>query len=253
MTRWAPVLVVLILIVLLGSLAQDQSPSSAPGKPLETPLVKRWDGITIIYNAEDPWSVFESDLQIATQWGSPCIQVQVSYFSRDHASAAFPVFDRRSPTPVQLRQICKAVKSLGKTLVLHPVLLIQDPQSPYWRGQFSPFDDAQWWSDYTHWIEKLAIAAQASQVDLLFIGSELTSLQAESSRWASVIQTVRRSLAVRSLTQQIGTHGTRSPSIRSWTFWHSMDISHWIGPKRTTSSPSHPRRAVPDCCPIGPP
>ncbi len=192
MTRWAPVLVVLILIVLLGSLAQDQSPSSAPGKPLETPLVKRWDGITIIYNAEDPWSVFESDLQIATQWGSPCIQVQVSYFSRDHASAAFPVFDRRSPTPVQLRQICKAVKSLGKTLVLHPVLLIQDPQSPYWRGQFSPFDDTQWWSDYTHWIEKLAIAAQASQVDLLFIGSELTSLQAESSRWASVIQTVRK-------------------------------------------------------------
>ena len=191
MARWAPVIAVLILTVLLGSLAQGPNPPSAPEKPYSTPAPLRWDGITILYNAEDPWSVFESDLSTAIQWGAPCIQIQVSFFSRDHSSAGFPVFDRRSPSIDQLRRVAKAVKSRDKTLVLHPVLLIQDPKSSWWRGQYSPLDDDQWWGDYSQWIESLAITAQASQVDLLFIGSELTSLQGESARWSDVIQTVR--------------------------------------------------------------
>ena len=191
MARWAPVIAVLILTVLLGSLAQGPNPPSAPEKPSSAPAHLRWDGITILYNAEDPWSVFESDLSKAVQWGAPCIQIQVSFFSRDHSSAGFPVFDRRSPSLDQIKEISEAVKSHDKTLVLHPVLLIQDPKSSWWRGQYRPLDNDQWWGDYSQWIESLAITAQASQVDLLFIRSELTSLQGESARWADVIQTVR--------------------------------------------------------------
>ena len=191
MARWAPVIAVLILSLLLGSMAQDPNPPSAPENPSNTSAPLRWDGITILYNAEDPWSVFESDLSRAIQWGAPCIQIQVSFFSRDHSSAGFPVFDRRSPSTDQLQRIAEAVKAHDKTLVFHPVLLIQDPKSSRWRGQYSPLDDDEWWGDYTQWIESLAITAQASQVDLLFIGSELTSLQTESARWANLIQTVR--------------------------------------------------------------
>ena len=197
MQRLAPVFSVLILIaVLAGPEGSPQRSAvhgvhSPPSGNRALPATRNWTGLTIIFNADDPWSVFERDLQKAEEWGASVVQVQVSYYARDHSSAGFPVFDRRTPTKKQLLHILKSVKSTGKSLVLHPVLLIQDPDSQYWRGQFEPVHEDLWWSDYSRWIGELAMVAESAETDLLFIGSELTSLQTASSRWIPLIQKTR--------------------------------------------------------------
>ena len=198
MKSWLAAAPALFLLVVLTGW-----PSSQPdtGTPTERPLsltkipVKNsshWTGLTIIFNPDDPWSVFEADLQIARNWNAPCIQIQVSYFTRDRQSSKFPVYDRRSPDDEILLRALNLARQQTPLLVLHPILLIQDPDSPHWRGQYQPLFPDQWWNHYQQWMTRMALVAESSGVHLFMAGSELTSLQNESDRWSRTIRAIRQ-------------------------------------------------------------
>lgn len=235
-TGWSALLWVVVIGALTGW-NQESAITGRPGQvsfPSDKP--RPWDGLTILFNADDSEEVFQSDLEQAIKMGAPGIQVQVSFFTSDVQSAGFPVFDRRSPQPEQLIKILQAVSEKDLNVTLHPILLIQNPSSRYWRGQYQPVDEDRWWSDYEKWILGLADIAQTSATDLFFIGSELTSLQRKAPQWLSLIEKVRKRYS--------GLVGY-SANWDSWqdvTFHEDLDVLGLNGyfPLSTAETETHP-------------
>lgn len=148
-------------------------------------------GITLILNQEDSPDVFQNDLELASNMGFTWIQIQYMTFTVDYSSHSFPVFDRRSPSFPRLSQSIRQCKDKGLQVSLHPVLLIQNEKSQHWRGEYRPLYLDKWWASYSKWMISIATFCANEDVDMLFIGSELSSLQNLKQYWSSLIENVR--------------------------------------------------------------
>ena len=148
-------------------------------------------GITLILNQEDSPDVFQDDLELASNMGFTWIQIQYMTFTVDHSAHSFPVFDRRTPSFSRLAQSIRQCKDKGLQVSLHPVLLIQNEKSQHWRGEYSPLYLDKWWASYSKWMISIATFCANEDVDMLFVGSELSSLQNLEKYWSSLIENVR--------------------------------------------------------------
>ena len=148
-------------------------------------------GITLILNQEDSPNVFQDDLELASKMGFTWIQIQYMTFTVDHSSHSFPVFDRRSPSLPRLSQSIRQCKDKDLKVSLHPVLLIQSDTSQHWRGEYNPLYLDKWWASYSKWMVSIATFCANEDVDMLFVGSELSSLQNLEKYWSSLIGNVR--------------------------------------------------------------
>ncbi len=168
-------------------------PLQNPGQPSSScaPIWPDPKGITILLMGEDPEDRFEQNLTEARALTASWIQICFPTFQRNFRSSTFPIPDRRSPAPAQLEKAITSAKRAGFKISLHPILLIQDPQDPHWRGQLDPWRKKEWFSSYRRWMKKLSRMAHRNEVDLLVIGSELSSLQDERDEWLRVIELVR--------------------------------------------------------------
>ncbi len=171
-----------------GDHSQIEDKPVVSGRPLSFPV----DGITILFNADDPRGVFASDVDRAIKMGASWLQIQVAYYTRDEKSAGFPVFDRRTPINESLKEILDFANLSGCKVALHPILLIQDPESEHWRGEYTPVQPESWWNDYCEWMKKLADISESAKISILYIGSELTSLQSHHTDWRELIQSLRK-------------------------------------------------------------
>ena len=148
-------------------------------------------GITLILNQEDSPDVFQDDLELASNMGFTWIQIQYMTFTVDHSAHSFPVFDRRTPSFSRLAQSIRQCKDKDLKVSLHPVLLIQSDTSQHWRGEYNPLYLDKWWASYSKWMVSIATFCTNEDVDMLFVGSELSSLQNLEKYWSSLIGNVR--------------------------------------------------------------
>ncbi|MDE0959336.1 MAG: hypothetical protein OSB09_00990 [Planctomycetota bacterium] len=194
----SPVILLAILLVSLPPVsfsAGPQAPSRPtssvePSPPWSAPL-----GMTILLMGEDPPARFPANLQWARQLGFDWIQISFPAYQRRFDSTNFPIEDHRSPSLESLSDAIICAKNAGMQVALHPLLLIQDPLDPHWRGQLKPDHRSRWFESYKRWILDLAQLAQQHQVDLFFIGSELSSMQRDTVRWNHIIEQVRLSFS----------------------------------------------------------
>lgn len=95
-----------------------------------------------------------------------------------------------TPTDAELQLISTAASLNGLGVQLMPVLL--DHATNTWRGRYHPSDEAAFFASYTAQVVHYADLAQSLGVQLFYVGSENRSLETRTSRWVSLIATVRR-------------------------------------------------------------
>ena len=90
-----------------------------------------------------------------------------------------------------LERVITLAKARDLKVILFPILWIDQRADGEWRGRLKPRDPDRWWSEYELWLNRLAAIGERHHVDMLSIGSELSSLEGERDRWRSLIKRLR--------------------------------------------------------------
>jgi hypothetical protein len=95
------------------------------------------------------------------------------------------------PTDEQLIALLRRGKEHNLTTILMPIVLIEKPSGKEWRGVIQPNDWNRWWASYNRMLDRFVAIARTADVDVLSIGSELNSTEAQIDHWRAIAQRVR--------------------------------------------------------------
>ena len=84
-----------------------------------------------------------------------------------------------------------AAHAAGLKVILTPIFVCGGCQGG-WRGVMEPSSIPQFFASYRAFMDHYAQLAQANDVWLLFVGSEMTSLEGQTAQWESVISSARQ-------------------------------------------------------------
>lgn len=92
-----------------------------------------------------------------------------------------------------LLEVVRRARRAGLGVALMPFVEIAAPGPRDWRGRLRPEDPDAWWESYGWFIRHYAELAARARIDLLAIGSELTSLSTaeHGPRWRRLADEVR--------------------------------------------------------------
>lgn len=97
-----------------------------------------------------------------------------------------------TPSTSNMRTFIRAAHQRHIRVLLRPLL---DEASLHtagkWRGQIAPSSTGAWFASYTNLVMGYAQLAQAENVEIIDIGTELDSLQSSTQQWLNLIASVR--------------------------------------------------------------
>lgn len=107
-----------------------------------------------------------------------------------------PTSDSISPytgteSDAELTSDIQAAHAAGLKVILSPIFDCGGCQGG-WRGVMEPSNVPQFFASYRAFMDHYAQLAQADDVWLLFVGSEMTSLEGQTAQWESVITSARQ-------------------------------------------------------------
>jgi hypothetical protein len=97
----------------------------------------------------------------------------------------------KSPSPQDLELVLKYAKKQGFRTALMPIVLLADPRGNEWRGKIRPENWGVWWSAYEDAMDGFIKIANATDVDVLSVGSELLTTEKQVEPWARFIRKIR--------------------------------------------------------------
>jgi hypothetical protein len=99
-----------------------------------------------------------------------------------------------TPSTANLKLVIRAAEARGLRVELRPTIdeknIAMTPNA--WRGSLQPPDPAAWFASYGHFLGRYARLAQRYQVEEFIIGTELSSLQPQTSQWRRLKAAVHR-------------------------------------------------------------
>jgi len=141
-----------------------------------------------------------------------------------------------APDPVEtlpdtrLRAVILKAHSLGLRVLLLPIVHLRTRRIGQWRGTLKPTDWEAWWSDYRRFLMHYTDMAAQTKVELLSVGSELVTTEADRGRWATLIKEVRARYRGRLLYSANWDH------YRPVAFWDLVDVIGLTGYHKLTES-----------------
>jgi len=128
--------------------------------------------ITNLFNAKANWALFT-----------------VFWFMETSTSVEIhPRYDLYSASNSSLTHAIQKAHELGMKVSLKPMVDVVDGT---WRGQINPSSWATWFTSYRYFIHDFAQLAEANDVELCVVGTELKSSQSYESSWRQVISETR--------------------------------------------------------------
>ncbi len=123
--------------------------------------------------------------------GANALTIVTPLFQEHVDSNEIRYLPKKCPTEGQLEAIFHRAKQHGMTTILQPIVLIEKPRKKDWRGVIAPNDWQAWWKSYHKLIDKFLRVANASNVDLFIVGSELNTTEDQLDEWREIIEKVR--------------------------------------------------------------
>ena len=123
-----------------------------------------------------------------------------------------------SPHRDQLLGVLRHARNRGMTTMLMPIVLLSQPGEGEWRGKIQPEDWDRWWLSYQGVIDYFAEIAEAVDVRILCVGSELLTTETHDDRWRTLIQRVR------SRYHGLLTYSTNWDHFHVPRFWSYLDL-----------------------------
>ena len=126
---------------------------------------------------------------------------------------------RRAPKPATVGRLIDHAHAKGLRVFLLPVVEIDKPRPGVedWRGEITPPRWDQWFDEYRRYLLGLARLAARHRVELLSIGSELTSSHGYPDQWARTAAAVRKVYAGRLI------YSVNWYRFHTATFWSHVD------------------------------
>lgn len=150
------------------------------------------------------------------------VSVVFPVFQEDWRATEVVADQERTPSGDRLRWFVRAARERDFTVMLRPVLdeasLTDDGQ---WRGSISPSDRGAWFESYGELVAGYAALAAEEGVEILAIGSELTSLQDDTERWEALAERVRSVYDGQLL--YAANWDAPSPQMSGALDWHGVD------------------------------
>jgi hypothetical protein len=190
--RWSASLFLVTVVLGLNPrdlAAEESEPAPAPS-PRGAPALR---GVALgLFSADRNYN-YERELSEAAALGSSYVSVVVTYFQRDVTSTKIYSDRTQTPSKATLRRTLQQAGERGLSVLLFPYVRVAERPSPnHWRGSIEPSDRDAWYESYGRWIEGLARLAAREGVEVLSLGSEMSSMDVDTDRWRGLIARVRR-------------------------------------------------------------
>ncbi len=176
-------------------------------------------GIALGLFADSPDHDYTAQLREISALGATHVAVVVTWFQQDIHATEIVADPRRTPSLSTIRRTIRAARRLGLRVMLFPYVRVDRKLEPHhWRGCLEPRDRDAWYESYGAWIEGLARLAAAEDVEIISLGSEMSSVDVDTERWIAMIQRVRRVFA-----GQV-TYSANWDHYEEVGFWDRLDI-----------------------------
>ncbi len=160
---------------------------AAPGMSGKTPF--RAVGMQI--QRVDWLDKYKQSIDEIADLGAGAVKLVVDARQEDGTATRIYLDMRMTPTPDMLGQLIRHAKGRGLRVILMPIVLLDDPKNNEWRGTLKPESWDKWFDSYREIVGHFAWIAQANDVDLLVVGSELVSSETREAQWRQTIRHVR--------------------------------------------------------------
>lgn len=148
-------------------------------------------GITLGLHSSDYTFDYENMLKEIKETGSPWVCLTFKFYQNNIRSTSIEIPDTNSVYWQRIIQTTKQAKTLGFKVAFLPIVLLEDAKTKEWRGSIKPKSAETWFNNYKKLIVQVSQMAENEGVDLLFAGSEFSSLQGYKNEWVNLIQNMR--------------------------------------------------------------
>jgi len=148
-------------------------------------------GITLGLHSSDYTFDYENMLIEIKETGSPWVCLTFKFYQNNSRSTDIEIPDTNSVYWQRIAQTTRQAKALGFKVALLPIVLLKEAKPKEWRGNIKPKPIETWFNSYEQLILQVSQLAEKESVDLLFAGSEFSSLQNHETQWVKVIQSMR--------------------------------------------------------------
>lgn len=179
-----------------------------------------WKGIQLVSWTKGEYSRKPCDLSIekVKQTNANALGVLVTWYLDTADSTEIEPDPLKTPSDEDIIHAITEAHNRGLKVMLKPHLDVRDGS---WRGSISPTEKSSWWVNYETFILKYARLAEANEVELFVVGTELKRLATANSNesdWIRLIETVR--------SQYTGalTYAANWDEFQRITFFKSLDV-----------------------------
>lgn len=151
-------------------------------------------GVSVVIYGNDPFFQHKSQVLLnrLARNGINSVSFVVPIFQDGVSGSDVRNDPVRTPTATRIATFAGEAHKRGFTVMLRPLLDIGTVETATdWRGTLRPQDPAQWHHSYTALMMSYARLAQAHDVAILDIGSELDSMEVNGTYWLQLIKSVR--------------------------------------------------------------
>jgi hypothetical protein len=210
--------------LLPATMTSSPTPTATPlptPAPTPVPLPAYQAGVNLLFYADSDWA---SQLPaLVTRLHADNVTCVAFTFPIYQASDTATQVGTGSGTPpdAQLEAVIRTLEGDGFAVMLRP-LMDQGDLAPDWRGNISPSSLPAWFASYTQLMVHYATLASDLHVQVMNVGSELYSLEGDTTGWEGVVSAVRTVYAGQ-VTYSVNGISETGGGMRSG-FWGALDF-----------------------------
>lgn len=175
---------------------RSSKPVNEPVQQIRTVTAQgQFNGMAVqLHGGTDVYDKYHSLIPEIAALGSDTVLFVVHGWQEHAGTLDLHIDARKTADAKELGRLCDLAKSQGLRIILMPVVLLDVPRNNEWRGKIVPpnHDWDGWFKRYNDFIQHFAKIAEAHQVDVFMVGSELIKTEVYTDRWRRIIQEVRQ-------------------------------------------------------------
>jgi hypothetical protein len=149
-------------------------------------------GVSLGLFSEDPGWSYRPLLDEIAATGADHVELVIAWYLEDVHACSIHGHPRYTAPPAVIEQAIRDAHAAGLRVFLFPIIRLESARNAdEWRGTLAPTDRDALFASYTRAMLRLARLAQRTRVELLSVGSELSSLDGERAPWEKLVAAVR--------------------------------------------------------------
>jgi hypothetical protein len=159
--------------------------------PVEASGGNRQRGVALGLFSEDVSFSYAPLLAEIVALGATHVALIVPLYQTNGASDDVHLHTRFSPTLEVVADTIRAAARDRLEISLFPIVRLSSPRPGEWRGTLAPANPERWFRRYGDVLGDLAAVAAVTGAQRLVIGSELSSLDGDVTRWQPLVEKIR--------------------------------------------------------------